>query len=60
MIFLAERLRSLREAEHAPDWKPLVLMGSEIPFPFRTRPSRGAYSPQEKKSARCTLNARTG
>jgi dihydroorotate dehydrogenase electron transfer subunit len=33
MIFLADRLR------HA-DWKPLVLMGSEIPFPFRTRPSR--------------------
>ena len=20
-------------------WKPLVLMGSEIPFPFKTRPS---------------------
>ena len=24
----------------APHWKPLVLMGSEIPFPFRARPSR--------------------
>ncbi len=34
MVFLAERLR---EADGA--WKPLVLMGSEIPFPFRTRPS---------------------
>jgi len=33
MVFLAERLR----AERA--FKPLVLMGSEVPFPFRTRPS---------------------
>jgi dihydroorotate dehydrogenase electron transfer subunit len=33
MIFLADRLRQTR-------WQPLVLMGSEIPFPFRTRPSR--------------------
>jgi dihydroorotate dehydrogenase electron transfer subunit len=36
MIFLADRLRARSDAE----WKPLVLMGSEIPFPFRTRPSR--------------------
>ena len=36
MIFLAERLRARRDAV----WKPLVLMGSEIPFPFRTRPSQ--------------------
>ena len=35
MVFLAERLR----AEPAGRYKPLVLMGSEIPFPFRTRPS---------------------
>src|SRR5947208_15829694 len=35
-IFLADRLRARTDAE----WKPLVLMGSEIPFPFRTRPSR--------------------
>jgi dihydroorotate dehydrogenase electron transfer subunit len=34
MVFLAERLRSSGAA-----WKPLVLMGSEVPFPFRTRPS---------------------
>jgi dihydroorotate dehydrogenase electron transfer subunit len=34
MVFLAERLREAKGA-----WKPLVLMGSEIPFPFRTRPS---------------------
>jgi dihydroorotate dehydrogenase electron transfer subunit len=35
MIFLAERLRTRTDAI----WKPLVLMGSEIPFPFRARPS---------------------
>jgi len=35
MVFLAEALASDRRAE----WKPLVLMGSEIPFPFQTRPS---------------------
>jgi len=36
MVFLAERLR----ADPQGGWKPLVLMGSEIPFPFTTRPSR--------------------
>ena len=35
MVFLAQRLRADRRAP----WQPLVLMGSEIPFPFRTRPS---------------------
>jgi dihydroorotate dehydrogenase electron transfer subunit len=35
MVFLAERLRERTDAR----FKPLVLMGSEIPFPFRTRPS---------------------
>ncbi len=35
MVFLAERLRE--DATGA--WQPLVLMGSEIPFPFRARPS---------------------
>ncbi|MGA7539868.1 MAG: hypothetical protein WBW93_13995 [Steroidobacteraceae bacterium] len=35
MIFLADRLRALS----ASLYKPLVLMGSEIPFPFRPRPS---------------------
>ena len=35
MIFLAETLRSRRDAE----WSSLVLMGSEIPFPFQARPS---------------------
>lgn len=35
MLFLAE---TLRERSDAP-WQPLVLMGSEVPFPFRPRPS---------------------
>jgi dihydroorotate dehydrogenase electron transfer subunit len=35
MVFLAERLR---EQKNVP-WQPLVLMGSEVPFPFRARPS---------------------
>jgi dihydroorotate dehydrogenase electron transfer subunit len=35
MVFLAEALRVRRDAA----WQPLVLMGSEIPFPFRARPS---------------------
>jgi len=34
MVFLAEHLAGLGKT-----WKPLVLMGSEIPFPFETRPS---------------------
>ena len=36
MVFLAEGLVGDTRAA----WKPLVLMGSEIPFPFRPRPSR--------------------
>ena len=39
MVFLAERLHEATLAAGAAAWKPLVLMGSEIPFPFRTRPS---------------------
>ncbi len=35
MIFLAETLCGQPQA----NWRPLVLMGSEIPFPFRARPS---------------------
>jgi dihydroorotate dehydrogenase electron transfer subunit len=35
MIFLAESLKERR----AEGWQPLVLMGSEIPFPFRPRAS---------------------
>jgi dihydroorotate dehydrogenase electron transfer subunit len=46
MVFLAERLSAEnREASAAGHpsgaaWKPLALMGSEVPFPFRTRPSQ--------------------
>ena len=36
MVFLAEHLQGDQRAS----WKPLVLMGSEIPFPFHARPSR--------------------
>ena len=35
MVFLAESLKGRSDAA----WKPLVLMGSEIPFPFQARPS---------------------
>jgi dihydroorotate dehydrogenase electron transfer subunit len=35
LVFLAETLRDRPDAR----WQPLVLMGSEIPFPFRARPS---------------------
>ncbi len=37
MVFLAESLRARRN--EAP-WQPLLLMGSEIEFPFRARPSQ--------------------
>ncbi|HEY5019379.1 MAG TPA: dihydroorotate dehydrogenase electron transfer subunit [Steroidobacteraceae bacterium] len=36
MIFLAEWLK---DAVDTAAWKPMVLMGSELPFPFRVRPS---------------------
>jgi dihydroorotate dehydrogenase electron transfer subunit len=35
MVFLAESLQARRDVR----WSPLVLMGSEIPFPFQPRPS---------------------
>lgn len=35
MVFLSEALRERSDVQ----WKPLVLMGSEVPFPFRARPS---------------------
>jgi dihydroorotate dehydrogenase electron transfer subunit len=34
MVFLADRLRRDRH------WQPVVMMGSEVPFPFTARPSR--------------------
>ena len=43
MVFLAERLSAQSQeaaaAGRRAPWKPLVLMGSEVPFPFRARPS---------------------
>ena len=51
MVFLAERLSAHGREPHPAEgggragalppggWKPLVLMGSEVPFPFRARPS---------------------
>jgi len=39
MVFLAERMYAENQEGRA-SWKPLVLMGSEVPFPFRARPSR--------------------
>jgi dihydroorotate dehydrogenase electron transfer subunit len=35
MVFLAERLR-----RHTSEFRPFVIMGSEVPFPFATRPSQ--------------------
>ncbi len=35
ILFLAEHLRAAQT-----DWQPLVLMGSEVPFPFTARPSQ--------------------
>jgi dihydroorotate dehydrogenase electron transfer subunit len=46
MVFLAERLSARARAAGSANqalgstWKPLVLMGSEVPFPFRARPSK--------------------
>jgi len=36
ILFLAETLRARKDAA----WEPVVLMGSEIPFPFVARPAR--------------------
>lgn len=35
MVFIADAMRADKRAK----WHPLVLMGSEVPFPFKTRPS---------------------
>ena len=35
MIFLADRLRAIKGA-----YNPFVIMGSEVPFPFQSRPSQ--------------------
>jgi dihydroorotate dehydrogenase electron transfer subunit len=39
MVFLAEALKTRRDAGES-QWQPLVLMGSELEFPFRPRPSK--------------------
>jgi dihydroorotate dehydrogenase electron transfer subunit len=39
MVFLAEWMSAQTVDGSGAPWKPLVLMGSEIPFPFKTRPS---------------------
>lgn len=36
MVFIADALRKNRQA----DWKPFVIMGSEVPFPFKVQPSQ--------------------
>lgn len=35
MVFIADAMRQDQRTK----WQPLVLMGSEVPFPFKTRPS---------------------
>jgi len=47
MVFLAERLKEDRH------YKPLVLMGSEVPFPFRTRPSATIVAGMPQGSIAC-------
>ena len=46
MVFLSERLRGSA-------YKPLVLMGSEVPFPFRTRPSATIVTGMPAGSTAC-------
>jgi dihydroorotate dehydrogenase electron transfer subunit len=39
MVFLAEQMAAQVAARPSVAWQPLALFGSEIPFPFRARPS---------------------
>ncbi len=39
MIYLAEEIYQRMASNSTATWRPLVLMGSEIPFPFKSRPS---------------------
>ena len=48
MVFLAERLRGAMRTSG-----PLVLMGSEVPFPFRARPSATLISGMPAGSIAC-------
>ncbi|MDX1442536.1 MAG: dihydroorotate dehydrogenase electron transfer subunit [Gammaproteobacteria bacterium] len=36
MVFIADHLRK----DKSTDWKPFVIMGSEVPFPFKVQPSK--------------------
>jgi dihydroorotate dehydrogenase electron transfer subunit len=38
-LFLAEQMRAKAGLAATGPWKPLVLLGSDTPFPFRPRPS---------------------
>ena len=38
-LFLAEQMRAKDGLAATGPWKPLVLLGSDTPFPFRPRPS---------------------
>lgn len=49
LVFLAETLA----AERRGGWKPLVLMGSELPFPFRTGTSRIAVTGMPSGATAC-------
>jgi dihydroorotate dehydrogenase electron transfer subunit len=49
LVFLAETLA----AERRRGWKPLVLMGSELPFPFRTGTSRIAVTGMPSGATAC-------
>jgi len=48
VVFLAERLQ-----ERTAAWQPLVLMGSEIPFPFALRPARVGAAGLPAASSAC-------
>jgi len=48
VVFLAERLQ-----ERTVAWQPLVLMGSEIPFPFALRPARVGAAGLPAASSAC-------
>lgn len=39
LVYLAEEIYRRQGLSSAVSWRPLVLMGSEIPFPFKSRPS---------------------
>jgi dihydroorotate dehydrogenase electron transfer subunit len=49
MVFVADFLR-----QQGGDWAPLAILGSELPFPFRTRPS-GISTPWVDESIDATM-----